>query len=251
MTSKRRQSNLSLVCYLYITIHHLHNIQLASSRLSQSHSSHSLPRSLPNRDNCLEAPCIYKNECRDQNRICGESATHCNEQSVWMPACGGGAGLDKPTAAATTVVALPPTPPPTNRPTLAPSLNPTTAWDLWTGNKNQPTTTSNDSNDIGTFANPTTAWDLWTGNKNQPTTTSNDSNDSNDENAKEGQNNQNTKAKEGDGYTFDADRWGYYGEKEDKGILDQMKDFATLNKAIAREKIHGMILLTATAVLAW
>mmetsp|Transcript_11274 Transcript_11274/g.17149 ORF Transcript_11274/g.17149 Transcript_11274/m.17149 type:complete len:143 (+) Transcript_11274:2-430(+) len=138
-----------------------------------------------------------------------------------MPACGGGAGLDKPTAAATTVVALPPTPPPTNRPTLAPSLNPTTAWDLWTGNKNQPTTTSNDSND------------------------------SNDENAKEGQNNQNTKAKEGDGYTFDADRWGYYGEKEDKGILDQMKDFATLNKAIAREKIHGMILLTATAVLAW
>mmetsp|Transcript_24203 Transcript_24203/g.50725 ORF Transcript_24203/g.50725 Transcript_24203/m.50725 type:complete len:223 (-) Transcript_24203:207-875(-) len=218
MTSKRRQSNLSLVCYLYITIHHLHNIQLASSRLSQSHSSHSLPRSLPNRDNCLEAPCIYKNECRDQNRICGESATHCNEQSVWMPACGGGAGLDKPTAAATTVVALPPTPPPTNRPTLAPSLNPTTAWDLWTGNKNQPTTTSNDSND---------------------------------ENAKEGQNNQNTTAKEGDGYTFDADRWGYYGEKEDKGILDQMKDFATLNKAIAREQIHGMILLTATAVLAW
>eukprot|EP00580_Thalassiosira_gravida_P003666 CAMPEP_0201606364 /NCGR_PEP_ID=MMETSP0492-20130828/5841_1 /ASSEMBLY_ACC=CAM_ASM_000837 /TAXON_ID=420259 /ORGANISM="Thalassiosira gravida, Strain GMp14c1" /LENGTH=237 /DNA_ID=CAMNT_0048070751 /DNA_START=35 /DNA_END=745 /DNA_ORIENTATION=+ len=237
MTSIRRQSNLSLLCYLYVTLHHLHHLQLASSRLSQSHSSHSLPRSLPISNNCLDAPCTYKNECRDQNGICGESATHCNGRSVWMPACGGGSGLDKPTPAAAPapdpmVIPLPP-PPPTNRPTnvrretMAPSLNPTTAWDLWISNKNQPTTTSKYSDN------------------------NNDNYNDNNDNAKEDQSNNNTTAKEGNGYTFDADRWGYYGEEEEKGILDQMKDLATLNKAEAGEQINGMILLTTTAVLAW
>ena len=85
----------------------------------------------PLQSNCLAAPCTYKGECRDRANVCGDTALHCNEESLWVPACGGGPGLDKPTTIAepieTTVVSSStpiPTRKPTNRPTAQPTPQP-------------------------------------------------------------------------------------------------------------------------------
>merc|ERR1711957_156614 len=60
-----------------------------------------------------------KGECRDRSGICGDTAGHCGAESLWMPGCGGGLELDKPTDA--------------QESTPSPSSSPTTAWDAWTG----------------------------------------------------------------------------------------------------------------------
>ena len=48
--------------------------------------------------NCVAVPCVYIGECRDQFNECGEGMSYCNSQSLWLPACGGGGTLERPTS---------------------------------------------------------------------------------------------------------------------------------------------------------
>ncbi|KAL9190560.1 hypothetical protein ACHAXT_000266 [Thalassiosira profunda] len=99
---------------------------------------------LPN-SQCVAAPCTYVGECRDRSGVCGDTVMHCNANSIWVPACGGGGGLVKPAP----TVSSPS--PPTNRPIVQP----------------QPQTTPEPPTDALTSFNeepssrPTTNWEGW------------------------------------------------------------------------------------------
>lgn len=97
------KQNMSLMMMRYLCIIFLHNLlfQLVSSQAPMD----------PSPTNCLAAPCMYKGECRGASDTCGASNDYCNSESIWIPACGGGAGLDRP------VVTSSPSPPPQSPPT--------------------------------------------------------------------------------------------------------------------------------------
>lgn len=137
--SAARTSKLSLACHLWFIIHH----QLCTIPLASAQGIASL---LPN--NCLAAPCTYRGECRDRTGVCGNTVVYCNKDSLWVPGCGGGMNLDKPTAAHATAQAAhataqatpPPTQPPTRRPLIRapPTASPSTAWEAWTAARKPP-----------------------------------------------------------------------------------------------------------------
>lgn len=120
--------NLSIFQLCCILLHLL-NLPLASSQQITN----------PNPNQCIAAPCYYKGECRDISGTCGDTVAFCNTSSQWVPACGGGAGFDKPGEVQVVMeVSAPPPPPMMNKPTMRPAVpqasataRPTTAWELW------------------------------------------------------------------------------------------------------------------------
>lgn len=88
-------------------------------------------------DQCVGSPCSYQGECRDKFGECGDTVWHCDAESQWVPSCGGGGDLVKPTVVetATTMVpiALSQSEPPT--------LSPITAFQEWTNQNNDQSNT--------------------------------------------------------------------------------------------------------------
>jgi hypothetical protein len=141
-------------------------------------------------DNCLSAPCEYVGECRDPTGACGDTTAHCNTESIWVPACGGGGGIYKPSTLDATVTS--PAPAPTintataARPflgimTAVPShqtltAEPTTAWEAWVSGESDKDkgviglTTGNEGNENYTQTNGTDTWfngDTWQNGRNE------------------------------------------------------------------------------------
>jgi len=88
---------------------------------------------------CVAAPCLYAGECRDRSGLCGDTVAHCNAESQWVPACGGGGNLKKPQAAQqdNTPIASPTqSSAGTPQAQTASSSEPTTMWQGWLGREN-------------------------------------------------------------------------------------------------------------------
>ena len=109
---------------------------------------------------CLDAPCIYIGDCRSQDGVCGETAVHCNDDSTWVPACGGGAGLAKPIVTSPPLTAQPsifmpdPVPTATMAPqSIPPKISPTTTAPTPTGTfiLRGPSGTPGPTEDVGWF----------------------------------------------------------------------------------------------------
>jgi len=93
--------------------------------------SHNLPliHSLA-ASNCVALPCTYTKECRDRFNACGGGQSFCNSESLWLPACGGGGSLERPSGNDNDNVDAndqnqSTTPPPTPLPTLRITPTPT------------------------------------------------------------------------------------------------------------------------------
>lgn len=161
-----------------------------------------------------------------------------------MPACGGGAELDKPPSSA---------PPPTNQPAPPPTPkqitgSPTTAWELWISNKDNEDVTTQQGGNV------------------QVNEQKDNTNGKNEATAGvagytigEGGNDPNIVPKNDTslGY-FDPDSWGYRGEEdEEKGILDMIgfggeKDENGAIMVIGSSGITMKLLcLFTSVVLAW
>lgn len=183
-----------LTCNLWLVLYHQ---QLSNLPLGSSQSENLLP------NNCLAAPCKYKGECRDRAGICGDTVAHCTKESLWVPGCGGGLGLDKPVEIEATAQSPPP---PANRPTpqpvamarAPPTASPLTTWEEWIGKKDH----DGDDKDLPTGS-----------------TTGNESDVKNP-----------APNNEADWSGFDAEKWGYRGQEdsEDTGILDKGLDMIGL-----------------------
>ena len=97
---------------------------------------------------CLSAPCEYVAECRDQMGTCGDTTAHCNSESIWVPACGGGGGIYKPSTMDTAATSPAPMMTSSSTPPLM-----------------MPTTTATETNTMPTrqilTSEPTTAWEAW------------------------------------------------------------------------------------------
>jgi len=155
---------------------------------------------------------------------------YCNAGSQWVPACGGGAGLDKP---GVEVEAAPPTHRPTMRTTAMapqattssseePSSRPTTSWELWISGSKNPDSDEGGSKEGGT--EPNTGNTIGIGNY--------------------------TPSNETDGW-FNADTWGdrVEDEPEDEGVLDKI-DFWN-NSANAMESSRNEVIFLVSVVVAW
>jgi len=79
-------------------------------------------------------------ECRDKVGECGDTVLHCDAESQWVPACGGGGDLDKPTAIETTATMVPPATSSSGSIESSlverPTFSPVTAWQEWTNQNN-------------------------------------------------------------------------------------------------------------------
>mmetsp|Transcript_5176 Transcript_5176/g.11243 ORF Transcript_5176/g.11243 Transcript_5176/m.11243 type:complete len:230 (+) Transcript_5176:216-905(+) len=221
-----RKPKLLLLCYLSLA-----NVSLVASQAEQPATDR------PLNQNCLDRPCTYLGECRSRSGTCGDTVAHCNAESTWVPACGGGAGLAKPAATANAAAAA--TSPPTNRPTMR-------------GSSRESTST------------PTTAWELWISNKNQPAADEEKERggENGQEARKEGGGTSQMTGKEGgeadatapsdanetDWVGFTPESWGYRGEKEEeKGVLDRIP-FMSNNSAMASSQIEvGSLVCAAFA----
>ena len=177
---------------------------------------------LPSPSQCVAgaAPCTYAGECRSQSGVCGDTVMHCNANSVWVPACGGGGGLVKPAPA--------PAVSPTNRPIVPPQ--PQTA-------PEPPPTDSLASSNEEPSSRPTTNWEGWLA-KNDPAnqgvvglTT-----------GKEGEEEEYVASNATGG--FNPDSWGYR-EEEEEGWLDGI---GFLNSAANRRTWKVAFLASAAAV---
>mmetsp|Transcript_10830 Transcript_10830/g.25185 ORF Transcript_10830/g.25185 Transcript_10830/m.25185 type:complete len:220 (+) Transcript_10830:278-937(+) len=84
---------------------------------------------------CIASPCLYSGECRDRSGLCGDTVAHCNAESQWVPACGGGGNLKKPQAAqqVNTPIASPTQSSAGTPQQAASSFEPTTLWQGWLG----------------------------------------------------------------------------------------------------------------------
>jgi hypothetical protein len=129
-------------------------------------------------EQCIGSPCIYKGECRDKNGECGETVSHCDAESQWVPACGGGGGLDKPTAIepTATVVTIAPLATSSSEPiepsqVEQPTFSPITAWEEWNSDQAVPgLTTGQDGGSDAPSNGTATDWfdpDEWDDGKNQ------------------------------------------------------------------------------------
>ncbi|KAL3803949.1 hypothetical protein ACHAW5_001726 [Stephanodiscus triporus] len=91
---------------------------------------------------CVGSPCLYKGECRDKFGECGVTSSHCDAESQWVPACGGGGDLDKPTAMETTATIAPlatsSSEPIEPSQVEQPTLSPITAWEEWNSDQAVP-----------------------------------------------------------------------------------------------------------------
>jgi hypothetical protein len=85
---------------------------------------------------CVAIPCTYIGECRDKFNVCGAGQSFCNSESLWLPACGGGGSLERPSSSGNDnentdandhnqSTPSPPTPQPTLRNTPNPTNRPT------------------------------------------------------------------------------------------------------------------------------
>ena len=50
----------------------------------------------PTSSQCIGMPCQYKGECRSKLGECGTTTAHCDAESQWVAACGGGSELVRP-----------------------------------------------------------------------------------------------------------------------------------------------------------
>ena len=125
-------------------------------------------------NNCLSAPCEYVGECRDPTGACGDTTAHCNTESIWVPACGGGGGIYKPSTLDTTVTS--PAPAPTINGQQTFTAEPTTAWEAWVSGESDKDkgviglTTGNEGNENYTQSNGTDTWfngDTWQNGRNE------------------------------------------------------------------------------------
>ena len=89
---------------------------------------------------CIGAPCLYKGECRDKVGECGDTVLHCDAESQWVPACGGGGDVDKPAATETTAATAPQATSSSGSIESSlverPTFSPITAWEGWTNQNN-------------------------------------------------------------------------------------------------------------------
>ncbi|KAL7440572.1 hypothetical protein ACHAXH_009124 [Discostella pseudostelligera] len=126
MVTRKFHAPLVLLC-------HLHLVAIVSAQTTPSSTL------------CLSAPCEFVGECRDKYNTCGDTTAHCNSESIWVPACGGGGGIYKPSTGDTAV----------SSPAPAPALTYSTPPIL------MPTTTNTMKTQQTDTAQPTTAWESW------------------------------------------------------------------------------------------
>lgn len=200
----------------------------------------------PGSQQCLTAPCNYAGECRARSGVCGDTTVHCNEESTWVPACGGSAGLDKPAPAPV----MPPQPTPAN----AAAEYDAAAAEVPTQYTQQ---ASSSSSGEDTSAPPTTKWELWISNK-QDEDASNQEEE--EEEAKKGVSGLTT-GKEGEegeyvpsNNTADTDWFNpeifgdrYDNQTEDKSMLDKITFWD--NSAMRASKTEAGLLLSI--LVAW
>ena len=140
--------------------------------------------------NCVDIPCAYKGECRDKFSECGAGESFCHSESLWIPECGGGGSLERPSSSGNNNdntdandhqnQSTSPPPPPTPQPTLRNTPNPTNRpLNRPTGGlptlppqlssilkpPNLPTTTTSIPE---ASASPTTAFENWLSEQNGP-----------------------------------------------------------------------------------
>ena len=221
----------------------------------------------PTASNCLALPCVYKGECRGASGECGDTNEFCNDDSIWIPACGGGADLnkepefennDKPVP--TTSPQLKPqpmSPPPTNEPVMIPTSlqnmmnNPTTKAPQSTIQIIE--SPSDEQQDVTAAAvmtsSPTTAWQAWIGQQ----TKDDEQSGTNNQGSNETNNNQ------PDWFTDVADNWDErYNNTEqsddngDGGFFDSIGNWFDGNSATTTCLLgNEMMVLIATVIMVW
>ncbi len=192
-------------------------------------------------DQCLSAPCEYVGECRDQMGTCGDTAAHCNSESIWVPACGGGGGMYKPSTMDAAVISPAPMISSTNTASTTPPLM-------------MPTTT--ESNTMPTrqilTAEPTTAWEAWLSGEGADQdkgviglTTGN-----------EGKENYTQSSNGTTDSWFNGDTWqnGRNDTKEDESLLDKIdfwsnSDSSSSSSGREESKVEWMLLLPLAVIL--
>lgn len=204
----------------------------------------------PESVNCIAMPCTYKGECRDRSGTCGDTAVHCNTESQWVPACGGGAGLDRPNTEQQQTGAqqtAPPTNRPTNmrpKPTMAPQATvssiitnePTTKWHAWINANNKPENGDGGDSNNGSEDDPTT------GNEDDPTNGNNPNNKPEKE--------QDLSEQE----WFNETTWdGRYQDKpredeDEGGVLDKINFW---DKNSAMESSQSQVVFLVGVIVAW
>lgn len=256
-------SLIHILCHLSIILHQIQNLPTSVSS-QQQYPEASVK-------NCLAAPCQYRGECRDRSGLCGDTVVHCNEESLWVPSCGGGGTSEHPsdtdTAPSPAVVYNIPvsneqtTIIEVERPTPAsasassgggslrsePTPSPITKWEEWLSEKNnQPT--DNNGNNIDWAANG--SGNTNNGSGNQPQQTEQGKGVPGLTTGKEGENPDWEKGNETS--WIKPESWGsrQEGEEEEEGILDKMK-FWENSAMMSVAKGSDFVLLVTAVVASW
>jgi len=215
----------------------------------------------PSATNCIGAPCMYVDDCRDSSGLCGDGIDHCNDMSQWVPLCGGSANLEKPSfdyePSPSTTTTYQTTPKmPVMMPTImtSPQEEPSTMSSetstQTTSTVEQPSSSSSiieSAEGTTTSAPPSTAWKAWVGGGNK--------NDGNEENSSPTKSSTN----ETDWFNNVADSWGERfnsteGDDEDdenESFFDKI-DFWNNNAAAQEDyasSLKGMLILSSTVMI--
>ena len=201
----------------------------------------------------MGAPCMYIDDCRDSTGLCGDGIDHCNEQSQWVPLCGGSANLEKPSLfepSPSTTTTYQTTPKmPVMMPTImtSPQGEPSTQT---TTTVEQPSSSSSSiiesAEGTTTSAPPSTAWSAWVGGGNK-----------NDGNEEENSPTKSSSTNETDWFNNVADSWGERfnstegDEDEDESFFDKI-DFWNNNAAAQEDyssSLKGMLLLSSIMMI--
>ena len=218
----------------------------------------------PTASNCLALPCIYKGECRAASGDCGDTNEFCNDNSIWIPICGGGANLDKEPEFDDTLVPPPQPipqpispPPPTNEPVMMPTSlqnmmdNPTTKSPQAVIQIESPSDVQQEVAAAVITSSPTTAWQAWIGQENK---------DDEQSGPNQGTNNKNeTTNNQPDWFTDVADNWDERynkteqneGDNGDGGFFDSIGNWFDGNSATTCSLENKMMALVATVMMAW
>ena len=211
----------------------------------------------PSAINCLGAPCMYKDDCRDSSGLCGDGIDHCNEMSQWIPLCGGSANLEKPSLfepSPSSTTSYQTTPKmPVMMPTImaSPQGEPST---MSPGTSTQTTTTVEQppsssaiiesAEGTTTSAPPSTAWNSWVGGGNK--------NDGNEENGPT-----KSSTNETDWFNNVADSWGERfnstegdEDEEDESFFDKI-DFWNNNASQEdpSSPLKGMLIFSSIMMI--
>ncbi|KAL7541116.1 hypothetical protein ACHAWF_006859 [Thalassiosira exigua] len=239
---KSRRAVHQLCClFCFFIVQNRHRLPLASAQQIDS----------PSRTQCLAAPCTYRGECRSSSNVCGDTVAYCNANSIWVPGCGGGGGLDKPepVVEAFSPPPPPPVPPPANWPAMqSPAVVPAPA----TPPANGPAMPSPAAIPLPApapapfppgepTATPTTKWQLWTSTNNKQEEDEGNKGVAGLTTGKEGEGNYTASNDTG---WFDPETWdGGAGEKEE-GVIDKIDFWNNDNSALGPSKVRLAFLLT-------